>query len=282
MQNKMLRRCLGVSFSTPNHVVYALAHELPPSYRARLLTAKELIKIQYNNWNLYDTISDNPKVKSSYSKVYYDFKNIFDNIKHVSNPIFSNIISVRFNLLSGSKKDTPIEALKVIYNKEIADYKADDYDIYATDASVGSSSTGCGVLNVNYDQKFHFKIDTSMSSTFGELWALVKALEIAIEDESEKCVFFTDSLAACKIIASVKTNNYIAASFHEKVVNSNIKKCQIVWIPGHSGIKINEVADDIAKLAREVGAPIRADLIPEEAIRKIEICLWNEWNRYLQ
>ncbi|XP_075150266.1 uncharacterized protein LOC142224376 isoform X2 [Haematobia irritans] len=255
MQNKMLRRCLGVSFSTPNHVVYALAHELPPSYRARLLTAKELIKIQYNNWNLYDTISDNPKVKSSY---------------------------IRFNLLSGSKKDTPIEALKVIYNKEIADYKADDYDIYATDASVGSSSTGCGVLNVNYDQKFHFKIDTSMSSTFGELWALVKALEIAIEDESEKCVFFTDSLAACKIIASVKTNNYIAASFHEKVVNSNIKKCQIVWIPGHSGIKINEVADDIAKLAREVGAPIRADLIPEEAIRKIEICLWNEWNRYLQ
>ncbi|XP_075146564.1 uncharacterized protein LOC142236963 isoform X2 [Haematobia irritans] len=278
LQTDMLRRSLGVARSSPTHIVYALAHELPPEFRAVYLTAKELIKVQSRDKVLYDLVSDNPKVNSSYSYVYYEFPQIFDSIEHISNSLTSRKVTVRLNLLPNGKNNYPIDILKSIYLSEIDGYKNFNFTIFATDASVSTNSIGCGIVNVSTNQRFLFRIGFAASSTFGELWALVKALEIAIEHEDDKCVLFTDSLAACKIIASENTNNYIAATFHQKLQDSNINKCHIVWIPGHRGLNINELADETAKLAAECGAPLNPKLTPEEGLNKIRTALWNNWN----
>lgn len=61
-------------------MMYALAGEMPSEQRAKFLAAKEIIKIKCNNPSLYDIIADNPRVKSSYSKIYFEYNDFFDNI----------------------------------------------------------------------------------------------------------------------------------------------------------------------------------------------------------
>lgn len=57
------------------------------------------IKIRMNNHQLYGLIHDNPLVESSYSRIYHEFKDIFDNIC-VSSPYSLNpLLTVRINLL---------------------------------------------------------------------------------------------------------------------------------------------------------------------------------------
>lgn len=102
LQNSILRRCLGVTGSTPVHNIYALAHELPPEQRAAFLIAKELLRVKMNDYMLYDIFVGNPRVKSSYSHIYYEFKDIIDKTGHISSSFYSKNISVRLDLLSTS------------------------------------------------------------------------------------------------------------------------------------------------------------------------------------
>ncbi|XP_059219431.1 RNA-directed DNA polymerase from mobile element jockey [Stomoxys calcitrans] len=258
LQNDILRKCLGVTRSTPTHVIYALADEMPPKQRAKFLTAKELMRVHMHNPTLYDIISDNPRVKSSYSNIYYEFKNIFDNIKVGTNYALQKSLKVRLNLLPSRKSDTPDEVIRSVYCREIAYYRDNDFEIFATDASVANASTGCGVYNASKDHRYLFKIDFRSSSMFGELWALLKALEIAVEDKVVSCVLFTDSLSACRALISKGTSNYVVGVFHN-LLNSSKIDCHVVWLPSHRGIGINEEADYLAKMASYCGAPLKPE-----------------------
>lgn len=113
-----------------SNVPYALAHELPTKYRAKLLTSKEIARIKNNNI----IIADNPLVNSSYSKIYYEFKEIFDSIMVISDTVQNSILKVRSNLLSENKNNTPTVIINSICRREIYDYKNDGFIIFATDA----------------------------------------------------------------------------------------------------------------------------------------------------
>ncbi|XP_058987128.1 probable RNA-directed DNA polymerase from transposon BS isoform X3 [Musca domestica] len=277
LQNEMIRRSLGVSRSTPNHVIYALAGELPPKYRAKLLTTKEILKIKLENNDLSDIIENNPLVKSSYSVIYHQFEHIFRKIKITSYKNQRNL-TVRTNLLPSTKNITPNEVIFSAFYCELSFYKSNQFCIFATDASVNIESTGCGVYNATKDFKFLFKIDFKASSMFGELFAIKKALEIATEDGYNRCVIFTDSLTACKALNSADSTNYLVAECHNILERSSIEKCHIVWIPAHRGIRINEEVDLLAKQASLVGAPVDVFLTPEEAYSRIENLVKDDWN----
>lgn len=114
--------------------------------------------------------------------------------------------------------------------------------------SISASSMGCAAYNNSLDQKFYIKIGFKSSSMFGELWSLFNALEIAVGDRFKKCVFFTDSLLACKTLINDNCDNYTVAVFHNKLAASNIESCHVVWTSSHCGIE----ADAIAKIAYTV------------------------------
>ncbi|XP_017468976.1 PREDICTED: uncharacterized protein LOC108360978 [Rhagoletis zephyria] len=109
------------------------------------------------------------------------------------------------------------------------------------------------------------------------MWAIAKAIELAVEDKLEKIVIFTDSLTSCHLVEKNESNNYLAAKIHKSLNSSNLV-CEIVWVPGHVGIEINEIADDLAKWAVNVGAPLKVKLTPEEALRQINVSIKDEWN----
>ncbi|XP_073812946.1 uncharacterized protein isoform X2 [Musca autumnalis] len=277
MQNNMLKRSLGVVRSSPTHSVYALAGELPSKYRAKILTAREIMKNMFQNRYLYEIIADNPLVKSSYSVVFHEFADIFNNIKVVPFSRQDNLV-IRYNLLPASKQNVSKEAVHAIYNCEIEYYKNNNYGIFATDASPGDFMTGCGIYNVVQGHRFLFQLNIKSSSMFGELFALRKALEIAAEDGYSRCVLFTDSLAACKALGAVESDNWLVAEFHDILCSSTINSCHVVWTPCHMGIQLNEEADYLAKQAVAVGAPVVVKFTPEEAMAKIKDRVMSSWN----
>ncbi|XP_073822162.1 uncharacterized protein isoform X1 [Musca autumnalis] len=281
LQNDMIRRSLGVPKTTPIHTRYALAGELPPKYRAKLLTAKEIIRNVTKNERLYDIIADNPRVKSSYSAVFHEFADILQRIKAVQHSSHA-ILKTRVNVLPGVKNNMPAEVIRATYNAELNFYTQNDFTVFATDASIAQEATGCGVFNVTKNQKFLFNLCFRSSSTFGELYAIRKALDIAAEDGYYKVVIFTDSLAACKALGSVETDNFLVAECHNIVRESNMERCHVVWTPGHCGITMNEEVDYLSKQAVEVGAPLEPFLTPAEALNQIEFRLKSWWNEEYQ
>ena len=80
VQKSAFRRCVGLPPTTPKHVIFAIAEELMPTERAKLLTAKELIKLKIHNIQFFNELSVEFPVKSSDSFVYQKYKNILDRI----------------------------------------------------------------------------------------------------------------------------------------------------------------------------------------------------------
>ncbi|XP_036317800.1 uncharacterized protein LOC118732796 [Rhagoletis pomonella] len=280
-QNKSLRRCLGLTPSTPVHNIYALANEFEPKEREMLLTSRELIKLKFINVNAYNNVAFHNQLNSSYSKTYYQFKEILDNVSTQTAFTKNRELRITKKLLAKKKTELPKQQIKAEYYSLFQKYKENNFTIFATDASGGVNSMGCGVYNVSQKQHFYFSIDFKSSSAFSEMWAIAKAVDIAFEDNLKKIVIFTDSLASCQLLSQETSNNYIVANIHNTLNKAKIQ-CEVVWTPSHVGIEFNEIADYIAKLAVDVGAPLATKLTPEEALSQINTIIKNNWNTKYQ
>ncbi|XP_075150797.1 uncharacterized protein LOC142224905 [Haematobia irritans] len=239
-QYQILRRNLGLTRTTPTHVIYALAGTLPPKQRTQLIAAKELIKLKTFNLSLYQYITSSSS-NTSLGMVYHKFKYIFDNIS-------------------------------------INDFKTMGYSIWATDASIGAQSSGCAVCNISTNQNFLFSIPHKVSSLTGELHAIDKAIDLILEEGIRNAVIFTDSKNACLLISNNSAHNYLVNNILEKINNSYISTVTFIWTPSHVGITPNETADYYAKYAVSAGCPISTALSIRDAQCKIQESLWNEWS----
>jgi len=77
----LLRKSLGLIKSTAINIIYHLAGELPPEYRIKFTTAKELAQIfNYCLPAASLLTNDFTEKNTSYIKVYSEFKDIYDSI----------------------------------------------------------------------------------------------------------------------------------------------------------------------------------------------------------
>ena len=237
-QNKVLKRNLGIVPSTPNHVVCALASILPTHLRAQHL-AEYFIK--------------NPSSKTSIGYVYTKYQHIFDNIKIGNKICSSNKTCIKEDMFNVCKNEVSAEYLRAQYRKSINDLRAEGISIWATDASVSTSSTGCSVCNIYSGQNFLFRIEEKVSSLTGELHAIEKAIDIILEDGISTAAIFTDSKNTCNLLQENSSRNCNVYNIIIKINKSNIQKVTFIWIPSHVGILANETADYYAKHAAQVG-----------------------------
>ena len=277
-QNSHLRRCLGCTPSTPYHILYALANELPPKERAIYLTAKEIINTIKYNPDLFKLIVTSPLLKTSYSFVYYKFKQIFENIiVPKSEYVNKDKCSFILDTIPSKKNICSKEAIQAIFAETLNYYINNGYTAVATDASISTDATGCGVLFIAQNHRFYFLVDRKLSSLSGELIAIMKAVELAAEDGFRKLAIFTDSLNACILLKRNSIENHLIESIME-LINSKFESVCFIWVPSHVGISYNEKVDDIARQALDVGAPLEISLSPSDALIQIVNTLKKEWN----
>ena len=98
----------------------------------------------------------------------------------------------------------------------------------------------------------NWKLKQHTEITQAELFAIKKACEVTLQQKLTKTVIFSDSKSALHLLSSTKPASYVETVFetqsliHHILLSSN--SFHIQWIPSHSRIKGNDIADQGAKL----------------------------------
>ncbi|XP_039450361.1 uncharacterized protein LOC120429209 [Culex pipiens pallens] len=143
-----------------------------------------------------------------------------------------------------------------------------------TDGSLKDGVVGAGV--VDGATQITFRLPEQCSVFSAEALAIVKSLENTIEDGSRLAIF-SDSLSVLTAVESGSSKHPWVQQIEELMYEREVT---LVWIPGHTGIAGNDLADEAAKRANElepVDFPVpRQDLLLW-AHGKIKAAWEREW-----
>lgn len=148
---------------------------------------------------------------------------------------------------------------------------------FYTDGSLKSKGSGYGIHCI--------ETDTNESIPLGNL-ATIKQIEITAINECGKIIsehgtlgriaIFTDSLGAVKALKDCVINSQTVLECRQRLQEISVNnEVRLVWIRGHSSIRGNETADELAKAAAAKNVQGPEPFLPiDYSIAKGEIELW--------
>ena len=110
---------------------------------------------------------------------------------------------------------------------------------------------GASMFNYTNNLKYKWKLDSHHSILSAEIFALQKATKNHASN-NKPVIIFTDSQASLALLSNHQPKTY-KQSIHaiQQTLSKAKSKIHIHWVPGHSGIKGNEIADQLAKEAAQ-------------------------------
>ena len=167
-----------------------------------------------------------------------------------------NIISDTEGLLIQKSKNPPKKFKEIFYSNP------SEFIDFFTDGSKQEESnfTGAALYSPNLNLSYKYKINKFASIFTAESYAILQTLNTILERNITKARIFTDSLSVIKAISNFsplksKNTSYLTLEIKKQLSsiieqNGNIK---IFWIPSHSNIESNDIADNLAKEAINSG-----------------------------
>jgi len=119
-----------------------------------------------------------------------------------------------------------------------------------TDGSKSESSTTFAVVHEDGTLISRGMIGNDCSVFTAEALAIKEAVSYAIKEKG-KFLICSDSKSSVKAVENIQNNDRIVSFIRDACIRYP-KKIKILWIPGHSGIKGNELADLAANDAHRV------------------------------
>ena len=118
-----------------------------------------------------------------------------------------------------------------------------------TDGSKKNDNVGCAIITPT--QQIQIKLQSFFSVFSSELYAIAEAVNFIKENEGLVFIIFTDCKSAITAISNCMKSNSLAVEIAENIaeVKESGKEIILSWIPSHSEIVENEVADKKAKEA---------------------------------
>lgn len=159
---------------------------------------------------------------------------------------------------------------------EVVDRYREDRMVY-TDGSLKDGVVGSGI--VNGDTKSTYRLPEQCSVFSAEAFAIWKCLE-SVPVEEGRIAIFSDSLSVLAAVEGGQSRHPWVQQI-EKLMQS--RDAVLVWIPGHTGIVGNDLADETAKEAYQhepIDIPVPRQDVLRWAREKIEATWDREWHSF--
>ena len=267
-----LRIALGAFRTSPVESLYAEASELPLHLRRIRLSMNYFINLKSHPENpAYSCVCDPDFVEK-----YRDKPNeipplgirILDHLNKAGidadqicdDPLYTytcpwEVVSPSVNLsLSDLKKgNTSPEIFKQLFLEKTSVYS--NYEKVFTDGSLQGEAVGAAAVPSKKTQKTsQLRLPDGSSIYTAELKALLLALKYAYQSKSCKFLIVSDSLSALEGLSSRKITHPLLSDIHDLHTSliRDGKSIVFFWVPGHTGIRGNELADRAAREAVEL------------------------------
>lgn len=117
-----------------------------------------------------------------------------------------------------------------------------------TDGSKTEDGTGAGLFISDPNRSQSYRLESHVTVFQAEVFALLKAAELAMNVPADRVNLYSDSKAALLALASFRTNSDLVrgcrAALNELTDRATV---ELFWVPGHCGIVGNEKADELAR-----------------------------------
>ncbi|XP_072377238.1 LOW QUALITY PROTEIN: uncharacterized protein [Diabrotica undecimpunctata] len=306
VQNVALRIITGCLRSTPILILQAECSVSTLKVRREILAHKYILKQMSEKNNivirslnkLNEAINANNqfwknKAIPDYSLAYTDILKKSKIIRYQINPIYEverKILLYPITINSLEYEKYEIESNEMFLAKYGGIYSNHTY-VY-TDGSIDpqTNQSGFGIYIPQINYKFSSRLHNYTQICTTEMIAIYKAISVCIEKGIMKAVIFADSKSALSKISSLKWDqmDYVTIMTKKLLVEANNMgfSIGIEWVPGHQGIKGNEVADRLANIGRELRVPYNIKNVSTDifCVTKKDILtqFYNEWHSQIK
>ncbi|XP_055604158.1 uncharacterized protein LOC129752395 [Uranotaenia lowii] len=270
--NSIVRSITGAFRTSPINSIYAESGMLPFEY----LYVQQLTKCAILRQQRV-TIEDSNKTLTIIQRANSQLRNLTNEQIPYIEPITrhgprqwnAKTIKVdwklKLKLRSGANSMQAIPLFTEHINREYSNH----LHIY-TDGSIADNRVGCGIWSSNIQKLMRLRPECSIFSA--ETYSILNAIK-SVNDIDSPLVIFTDSASAITAVQNGSSKHPWIQSIETAGQFKNITLC---WIPGHTGITGNELADHLANEARAM--PSIAQGVPaQDAIRNLKHIIRQSW-----
>ncbi|XP_023231127.1 uncharacterized protein LOC111631159 [Centruroides sculpturatus] len=274
IQRKYLIKINRAYNTAPTSALQVLAN-LPPVH----LQAKQLI------WYWYLTTKNNQMGNHPPEDDDINF-NIIESNTHIDR--HNNNYGIDRKLKKDKNNYHPADTINFTIQwdgESDSNYKA-KWIIY-TDGAKNKYGTGAGFTIKNSDNKTHYqcyyKLSHHCTNAQAEVWAILKALQYIINNQDihkgSICIL-TDSKTALHCLNNTSNPTLLTHCLLTTAkALGNICNLKFAWVPAHSGVDGNEMADKLAKLGANTDIPPSFTDIPQRILKQLINLVNTIWQR---
>lgn len=192
------------------------------------------------------------KIKSTIRRCSNIARNLDLSNARLSNPKANppwlfNEDSVITDLSNGKKLETSSKVYEKAFAEKMDYLKDMNYTPIFTDGSKTNSSTSFAVVKENGDLISNALLPPYFSVFTAELLAIKSAITFAQQNKGN-FVICSDSLSVINAIKNI-SNESESIAYIRNILTKSKNKIKVLWVPGHAGIRGNELADTAARNA---------------------------------